>query len=105
MQANGSEMLRIACIGLTEAGIGVCAPVHDAVLIEAPLAEIDAAVDQTQNIMREASAVVLDGFEVGIDAKIIRPPDRFLEPEDLPMWNRVMGSLGLENAMVEMEAR
>lgn len=105
MQANGSEMLRIACIGLTEAGIDVCAPVHDAVLIEAPLAEIDAAVDQTQNIMREASAVVLDGFEVGIDAKIIRPPDRFLKPEDLPMWNRVMGSLGLENAMVEMEAR
>ena len=37
MQATGAEMLRIACIMLTEADIGVCAPVHDALLIEAPL--------------------------------------------------------------------
>ena len=41
MQANGAEMLRIACILLTEAGIRVCAPVHDALLIEAPLDELD----------------------------------------------------------------
>ncbi|MSQ69583.1 MAG: DNA polymerase I, partial [Gammaproteobacteria bacterium] len=27
MQANGAEMLRIACILMTEAGIRVCAPV------------------------------------------------------------------------------
>ena len=41
MQANGSEMLRIVCILMMEAGIRVCAPVHDAVLIEAPLEELD----------------------------------------------------------------
>ena len=33
MQANGAEMLRIACCLTTERGIEVCAPVHDAVLI------------------------------------------------------------------------
>jgi DNA polymerase-1 len=32
MQANDAEMLRIACILLTEAGVRVCAPVHDALL-------------------------------------------------------------------------
>ena len=34
MQANGAEILRLACIFLCEAGFEVCAPVHDAVLIE-----------------------------------------------------------------------
>src|SRR5262245_24874977 len=37
MQANGAEMLRLACCLATERGIEVCAPVHDAVLICAPL--------------------------------------------------------------------
>ena len=36
MQANGAEMLRLACCLATERGIAVCAPVHDALLIEAP---------------------------------------------------------------------
>jgi DNA polymerase family A len=36
MQANGAEMLRIACCLATERGVEVCAPVHDAVLICAP---------------------------------------------------------------------
>ena len=30
MQANGAEMLRLACCLATERGIEVCAPVHDA---------------------------------------------------------------------------
>src|SRR5215210_5707630 len=33
MQANGAEMLRLACSLAIERGIEVCAPVHDAVLI------------------------------------------------------------------------
>ena len=32
MQANGAEMLRLACCLATERGVQVCAPVHDAVL-------------------------------------------------------------------------
>src|SRR5262249_54001324 len=30
LQANGAEILRLACCVLTEAGVRVCAPVHDA---------------------------------------------------------------------------
>src|SRR5262249_46361650 len=33
LQANGAEMLRLACCLATERGIQVCAPVHDALLI------------------------------------------------------------------------
>jgi hypothetical protein len=35
LQANGAEMMRIAAIAATEAGIEVCAPIHDAFLIAA----------------------------------------------------------------------
>jgi hypothetical protein len=35
MQANAAEMLRIACILMVKNGIQLCAPIHDAVLIEA----------------------------------------------------------------------
>jgi DNA polymerase I len=41
MQANGSEMLRLACCFSTERDIEVCAPVHDAVLICAPLERLE----------------------------------------------------------------
>ena len=33
MQANGAEMLRLACCLATERGIEVCAPVHDAAVL------------------------------------------------------------------------
>src|SRR5262249_40955937 len=44
MQANGAEMLRLGCCLATERDIRICAPVHDAILIEAPIDQIDAAV-------------------------------------------------------------
>ena len=94
MQATGAEMMRIASILLTEAGIKVCAPIHDAFLIEAPLDELEAAVVQTQTLMAEASRIVLDGFELGSDIKVTRHPDRYVDKRGAVMWNRVMALLG-----------
>ena len=34
-QAHGAEMLRLACCLVTERGIQLCCPIHDAVLVEA----------------------------------------------------------------------
>lgn len=90
MQANGAEMLRLACIHLTEACIRVCAPVHDALLIEAPLETLDAVVAQAQALMAQASADVLGGFELHSDAKIVRHPDRFMDERGEMMWGKVM---------------
>jgi DNA polymerase I len=90
MQANGAEMLRLACCLATERGIEVCAPVHDAVLICAPLERLDADVVRMQDAIREASRIVLDGFELGTDAKIIRYPDRYMDERGGVMWDRVM---------------
>ena len=71
MQANGAEMLRLACCLATEQGIEVCAPVHDAVLICAPFDHLEVDVVRMQDNMREASRVVLDGIELGTDAETV----------------------------------
>ncbi len=89
MQANGAEMLRLACCLTTKAGITVCAPVHDALLIEARAADIDDAVTAAKSMMAHASSVVLDGLEVGTDADVIRWPDRYADPRGAVMWSRV----------------
>ena len=93
MQANGAEMLRLACCLATEGGIQVCAPVHDAVLIAAPLERLEADVTAVQEAMRQASQIVLKGFELSTEAKVVRYPDRFSDPRGIVMWNRVMGLL------------
>ena len=61
-QANGAECLRLACVYALQRGVKVIAPVHDALLIEAPDDQIDHAVRTTQEAMAAASAAVLGGF-------------------------------------------
>jgi hypothetical protein len=101
MQANGAEMLRLACCLATERGITVCAPVHDAILVEGPATEIGSVVEATQAAMREASAVVLSGFELRTDAKIVGPGDRYLDPRGVKMRQTVQELLA-ELASVEL---
>ena len=90
MQANGAEMMRLACCMLTEAGVSVCCPVHDAVMVEAPTESIDEIVAQTQRSMRDAGRIVLDGFELESDAKIVRWPERYMDERGVEMWGKVV---------------
>jgi DNA polymerase I len=90
MQANGAEMLRLACCLGTEAGIEICAPVHDAVLISSPVGQLQQNVSKMQDVMREASRIILDGFELGTDAGIISYPERYADPRGTVMWEKVM---------------
>ena len=89
VQANGAEMLRLACCLTTERGIRVCAPNHDALLIEAPLDDLDDALERTRQCMAEASAIVLDGFELRTDVRAIRSPDRWTELRGQAIWNAI----------------
>jgi hypothetical protein len=93
MQANGAEMLRLACIMTTEADIGICAPVHDAILIEAPLESLDEVIATTQKLMQRAGEIVLNGFPVGSDAKIVRFPERYMDGRGKQMWNTVWSTI------------
>jgi hypothetical protein len=87
--AHGAEMLRLACSLATEAGITVCAPVHDAVLIESPSGQIEAAVARTRQAMAEASRIVLNGFEIRSDAVTVCGPDRYFDERGKRMWETV----------------
>jgi len=89
MQGNGAEILRLACCLATERGIGVCAPIDDALLIEAPLQQLELEVARTQEAMAEASRIVLGGFELRTEAKMFRYPERFQDERGVAMWNTV----------------
>jgi hypothetical protein len=93
MQANGAEMLRLACCLATDRGIEVCAPVHDAVLICAPLDQLENDVAAMCAAMAEASRAVLGGFELSTSVHLTRYPDRFFDAGGRggKMWHHVMG--------------
>jgi hypothetical protein len=93
MQANGAEMLRLACCLGIEQGIEICAPIHDAVLICAPLDCLDGDVARMRQCMAEASQVVLDGFEVRTEAKLVRYPDHYSDPRGERMWQEILSLL------------
>ena len=90
MQANAAEMLRIACLLISERGIQLCAPVHDALLIESPECLIEEHVKAAQECMVKASQIVLSGFSLTSDAQILRYPERFLDTNSQSFWDRVM---------------
>jgi len=90
MQANAAEMLRIACCLATERGIKVCAPVHDALLIEAPISQVQEAVEAVQSAMREAAEATLNGFPLRTEAKVFQYPDRYMDVRGETMWNMTM---------------
>ena len=90
LQANGAEMMRLAACLATERGVEVCAPVHDAFLICAPLDRLEEDVAAMRAAMAEASRIVLGGFELGTDVSITRWPDRYMDSRGRVMWHRVM---------------
>jgi DNA polymerase-1 len=90
MQANGAEMLRLACCFGTENGIQICAPIHDAVLIMAPLDRLEADAARMRAHMAQASRVVLDGFELQTEVGLILAPNRYSNERGREMFETVM---------------
>jgi hypothetical protein len=103
VQAAGADILRIACILATRHGIRLLAPIHDAVLIEAPIDRIETDVALMQEIMRRASRIVLNAdpegtHELRTDAKIFRYPERYRDPRGAAIWTRVLELLEQQQA-------
>jgi DNA polymerase I len=83
MQANGSEMLRLACCFAVDRGLRIIAPVHDAILLEAPADQIEADIAALTECMVAASRAVLGGHAVRVDAsKPLHFPDRYVDGRD-----------------------
>jgi DNA polymerase-1 len=80
-QANGAEMLRLACCLGTEGGIKICAPVHDAILMMAPLDRLDEDVAKMRLYMAEASRIVLNGFQLRTEQHVFPHPQHYSDPK------------------------
>jgi len=93
MQANGAEMLRLAACMATEAGLKVCAPIHDALLLEAPLDVLNEHVFLLKGLMVKASETVMQTLACGVDADIVCYPDRYRDERGGEMWDQVIGLL------------
>jgi DNA polymerase-1 len=94
IQANGAEMLRIAVCLAISAGVKVCAPIHDAILIEADLSQLQEHIILTQNAMLKASQIVLSGFNLRTDVKVVEYPNRYIDKRGIETWNTISTLLG-----------
>ena len=92
MQAGGAEAMRLAAIAATEAGIDVCAPVHDAFLISAPIEKINEETARMRLIMSAAGQAVA-GIPIATDVKQVLYPDQYMDERGLQMWETVQAQL------------
>jgi DNA polymerase-1 len=98
MQAGGADMMRLAAIAAYEAGIHICAPVHDAFWIAAPLSELDDAIATMKGIMERAGREI-PGIPIPVEiAAVVRWPQclgdvRKPDAKGQAMWNEVKSLL------------
>jgi DNA polymerase-1 len=92
VQGNAGEMFRLACALMVERGLKLVALVHDAVLIESRLTEIDRDISVAKEAMAEAGRAVLKGrIEVRVDVKVFK--DRFKDKRGVSLWETVSRSV------------
>lgn len=100
MQGTGADMLRLFCAlhHSSRADYDVVAPLHDAVLIEAPQDRLAEAIEHATGLMGRASEILLGGLRLRTDALVIgdqpgQIPRMLEKPKHQEFWNRVMGLL------------
>ncbi len=122
VQSAGASILQLACIRLVEADIRLCAPIHDAVLIEGTTEEIVACNEvgepipggkgnynpgpvakAAQEIMAETAKDVI-GSRIETDFKAVVHPERFMDPRGKRMWEKVMECLERSELRQRMQA-
>jgi hypothetical protein len=93
IQGAGADVMRVASIAAAEAGIIVCASVHDAFWVLCPIGDIERTKKQMGEIMMEASRVVTGGVVIPVDVEDIVCAPQCLgdvrQSEDFPMWDEV----------------
>jgi DNA polymerase I len=92
-QGNAADMLRLAAGFICDAGLMLDATIHDTVLIEVAIGDLDAAVAQARRAMERASALVLYGFELRTDFEVIRWPDRYRDARGAAFFDELMNKL------------
>ena len=89
-QAHGSEMLRLALIGLTEKNFEVNALIHDGILLHVPLKNLENKIKKIEKIMTDASKVVLGKHsKIRVEFNTMRSHFKQKEKEQ-NKFNRIM---------------
>ena len=88
-QGNAAEMLHLAVIEARFRGVEICATVHDAILIQAPVQKILQAIEKTKEAMAVASRTILSGYELRVDCAITRYPKRFYDEDGVKFWDQI----------------
>ena len=90
MQSTDSDIMRLAACELTENGIEVCCPIHDAFLIAFPLTEEAKIIREASQIMVNASESVMGrGYACRVDAEIVRYPSRYMDERGASMFSKI----------------
>jgi hypothetical protein len=89
IQSTGSEILHVLCILAERRGIELVASIHDAVLAEGDLDQVEDLSRALDQLMGDTSAVVLRGYRLPTDFQIIRPGERYFDERGEAMWNTV----------------
>jgi DNA polymerase-1 len=93
IQSSAAEILHVACILAERRGLEIVAPVHDAFMAQAPIGELEDASIELDRVMRDASKIVLRGYEIPTDVQLVRPGEQFFDERGLQMWKTVTGLL------------
>jgi hypothetical protein len=89
IQSTASEILHIITILAERRGIEVVATVHDAVLAESAAAGAEDLARAVDRLMRDASALVLKGYELPSDCDIIGAGEHYKDERGAAMWETV----------------
>jgi DNA polymerase-1 len=110
MQAMGAAILQRAVYFTQQAGVQVCAPIHDAILIQAPVEDIRDHAWRAKEAMQRASRDLLGGFTIQVDGWGKHSPDDFIvwphhytDGRGRGMWAKLAPILGV-NPFDELEA-
>ena len=98
MQAAGAMILHTACLLAERRGVEIVAPIHDAFVAQCDVREVEDVSAALDRVMRDASAVVLRGYELPTDCQIIRPGERYFDKRGEAMWETVTRAVGQAGA-------
>jgi DNA polymerase I len=89
IQSAGAEILHVASVLAERRGVRIVAPIHDAFVFECKAGEEEEASAALDQAMRDASRIVLRGYELNSDEQIVREGGRFFDKRGVEMWSTV----------------
>jgi hypothetical protein len=93
VQANAAAIFRYAGLMMRHLDLPVIALVHDAVLLEVPLDQLERVQALAIECLKRASRRFLHGLTLRVDPKLVLPGERFSDERGAKTWTFVERSL------------